>query len=235
MTCGIYTLVFTDYDPVYVGQSANIEKRFKEHIYSLLRNDSNYKLQYAFANYNAPELFILEECNISDLNSKEIYWIQHLDTVTNGLNIFEGPVEILRGEKHPNSVYSNTQILEVAKLLVKQPLISYKDISTITGVSKAVIENIVSKKSHAWVWLNGEISYSQVVALKEARQRGSLTAGRLSKTYPTIISPDGIEHSNIPNLKEFSERFSLNHSHLCGVLNGKRKSHKGWRVKESVG
>ena len=44
-----------------------------------------------------------------------------------------------------------------------------------------------------------------------------------------LFSPDG----NLvlgKNIKEFAVQNSLNPAHLCAILNGKRKSHKGWKI-----
>ena len=235
MTCGIYALMFNDYEPFYIGQSINIEKRYKEHLYSFIRKDCNEKMLYAYTHFGDPECVIVEECAQDNLDSRELYWIKKLDVVNTGLNMTEGPVEVLRGEKHPNAKYSNDQIMRVAELLIQVPLISYRNIAELTGVKKTTIENIVCKGSHSWVWSATNIPFSKIQELKNIRKTESLTAERRGKVYPPILSPEGIEYTNIPNLKEFSNKFGLNHSHLCGVLNGKVKSHKGWKLKESAG
>lgn len=48
----------------------------------------------------------------------------------------------------------------------------------------------------------------------------------------TIKSPSG-EIYNSSNVAEFSRNHNLNPSCLCNVINGKRKSHKGWTLPET--
>lgn len=44
-----------------------------------------------------------------------------------------------------------------------------------------------------------------------------------------LLSPDGSLVLG-KNIKEFAVQNSLNPAHLCAILNGKRKSHKGWKM-----
>jgi group I intron endonuclease len=45
-----------------------------------------------------------------------------------------------------------------------------------------------------------------------------------------LISPDGDIHTSINGIKDFATEHNLSPNHLCELLHGKRKSHKGWRV-----
>lgn len=119
MTCGIYLI--TCMDVKYVGQSMNIEKRIKNHIYLFNRNNhDNPYLQRLWNKYGDEEFSfdILEETLLDekDLNNKEIYWIEKLNTLSpNGANLMEGGhrnvhtpdvrakmSEDRRGENNPN-------------------------------------------------------------------------------------------------------------------------------------
>jgi hypothetical protein len=71
--CGIYKIYKNS--RVYVGQSRNIEKRWKMHMRQINRNIHPY-----FTNKESDELLyeILEECKTSELGIKEILWAQRL-------------------------------------------------------------------------------------------------------------------------------------------------------------
>jgi predicted GIY-YIG superfamily endonuclease len=69
MTSGIYKLKFEGTSKVYIGQSVNIEKRFKEHIRSLKNRTSAKKLLSGFDTFGHPSIVILEECKDKDLMS----------------------------------------------------------------------------------------------------------------------------------------------------------------------
>lgn len=230
MTCGIYALVFDDYDPFYVGQSSNIEVRYAQHIYALARKDCNFKLLQAYAEYGKPELYILDTCLPCELDAKELYYISKFDCVDAGLNEWAGPVSVMRGERHPNAKYTDSQVREVIIMLADAKILPFRDISTVTGVSVSAIQNISSGKtaSHFEAELPNE--YIILKARRGNRVSSASSAYGRGIVYPTILSPSGNEYK-IENVTKFAKEHGLNMSHLCGVLNGVRKSHLGWRLK----
>ena len=230
MTCGIYSLVFTDYEPFYIGQSVNIEKRYKEHLYALNRRDSNKKLLNAFMLHGFPELFILEETEEENLDILELKYITKFNTAETGLNEWAGPVSVLRGEKHPNSKYTDERIKEVIKLLALDSILSFKVISEKTQVSIHTIESVSSGRNYSHLKNHLPIEYSILESRKGSRKSSASSAKGRGIFYPTILSPNGDEF-NIENISKFALENNLNKSHLCGVLNGVRKSHKRWKLK----
>lgn len=54
MTIGIYRLCFNGTDQCYVGQSVNIEKRYKQHLSSFINNKANPKMMEAYIQYGNP-------------------------------------------------------------------------------------------------------------------------------------------------------------------------------------
>lgn len=87
MAIGIYALYWEEQDLIYIGQSQNIERRFSEHIYKLTNTKhTNYKVQNAYNLYGLPVLNILEQCEISELNTLEISYTKEF----NGLDKHRG-------------------------------------------------------------------------------------------------------------------------------------------------
>lgn len=83
---GIYKIT-SPTGKVYVGQSVNIEKRFKE--YFKLRNcKGQVKLYNSFIKYNVKKhsFEVIEECNIELLNDRERYYQDLYSVLTKGLN-----------------------------------------------------------------------------------------------------------------------------------------------------
>lgn len=83
MNIGIYKITSPS-GKVYIGQSINIEKRFKEHRNSI--NQKQTKLYKSFQKYGYinHKFEIIEECDLEQLNEREIYWKQyHLNLVNN--------------------------------------------------------------------------------------------------------------------------------------------------------
>lgn len=75
---------------VYIGQSVDIEKRWKMHK-GLYGSKSN-KLKRSLIKYGISEhLFeVIEECSVEQIYEREIYWIEFYNSVEKGLNILEG-------------------------------------------------------------------------------------------------------------------------------------------------
>ena len=83
-TIGIYCIENIDTNKKYIGQSVNIEGRWSKHKTALRQNshDNDY-LQKAWNKYgeNQFKFYILEKCEESELNEKEIYYINYYNTL----------------------------------------------------------------------------------------------------------------------------------------------------------
>lgn len=72
---GIYAVEKIGCKEIYIGQSINIEKRLYSHAHSC-KEDWQVKFHWY------PELFktfVLEKCEIDDLNDKENYWMDYYE------------------------------------------------------------------------------------------------------------------------------------------------------------
>lgn len=92
---GIYKIENKLNGKCYIGQSVNIEKRWKRHKRDAQNKNSesyNYPLQRAFRKYNIEnfDFSIVEECKKHELNEKEIYWINKYNSRQEGYNISNG-------------------------------------------------------------------------------------------------------------------------------------------------
>ena len=75
----------------YIGQSININKRFREHksaAFNQNSRDYNFAIHAAIRKYGLDnfDFIILEECAPERLNEREIYWIAFYDSYHNGYN-----------------------------------------------------------------------------------------------------------------------------------------------------
>jgi hypothetical protein len=85
---GIYKIT-SPTNRVYVGQSINIEKRFKQ--YKNLQNVSEQKALYnSFLKYGVSNhtFEVIEECEINLLNERERFYQEFYDVLNKGLNCF---------------------------------------------------------------------------------------------------------------------------------------------------
>lgn len=82
---GIYKIISPS-GKIYIGQSINIEKRFKQ--YEKLNCIKQVKLYNSFLKYGVcNHLFhIVEECLVEELNEKETYWGIFYNVLNKGLN-----------------------------------------------------------------------------------------------------------------------------------------------------
>lgn len=192
MTIGIYALLFDNY--VYIGQSINISRRIEEHNTKFFTNTASTKVQNAFNTYGIPEVYILQECSKLELDYYEKLWIKEFDSFNGeyGLNSTLGGSSSGVGTDNINSVYTKDQLIEVLRLLVQYPYLSYEDISNSTQVSKFTIQDIVLERKHSDL---REYAPSYMLALDAVRADRIRTARCRTNKYPTIKSPDGTEYN----------------------------------------
>ena len=86
MSCGIYKFQNDITNEVYIGQSVNIEERYKHHVREYLNGTTKFYKgiqQYGIENFRFE---IVELCHKDQLNEREIYWIDFYDSFNNGYN-----------------------------------------------------------------------------------------------------------------------------------------------------
>ena len=227
MTIGIYRLLFSGTTKCYVGQSINIENRFRQHITSLISGTSNKKMLEAYTSFGLPKLDILSECTEAELDTLEIETIDIFDCVNNGFNMIATTTPSNTGEDHPRCTYSNEKIIEVAKLL-SDTANKAKDISDKTGVSIFVVQDIANLKTHGWIKEHSPEIHAKLVVLKGTRKNPRTIQDRGTE-YPLVISPSKVTY-RITNLKRFCDEHTLDRSNFRRMLQGSYKSCAGWKV-----
>ncbi len=84
---GIYKIT-SPTGKVYVGQSVNIESRFRQYKSSLANSRSQIALYNSFLRHGTANhsFTIVEECEIKNLNNRERYWQDYYNVLEEGLN-----------------------------------------------------------------------------------------------------------------------------------------------------
>lgn len=97
---GIYIITNKLNGKIYIGQSINIEERWKQHIYKAFNENEigyNSAIHQAFRKYGVEnfDFSVLEECDQEELDDKEIQWIKDKNSMSpNGYNILAGGQKI---------------------------------------------------------------------------------------------------------------------------------------------
>lgn len=226
MTTGIYRLVFKNTNKCYIGQSINIEQRFKAHTNSLLKGTCNPKLFQAYNNFGLPDLDILCECSEKELDSLEAQAIEIFNSVEHGFNIYHDASQTPKyyGENSPRCNYTNEQLISAAKLLAN-PTNKAKDIAEQLDITLDVVQSIASLKCHGWLKEEIPETYEKLAQLRGTRKNPRTAIYNVS-----VISPTGTVYTSITNLKTFCELHELDRTNFRKLLKGKQKVCSGWKV-----
>lgn len=136
-------------DKVYIGQSINVENRFKEHCKG---NYDNSIIDAAIQKYGKEHFWyeILEE-KTENYNDQERYWIQYYNSLTpNGYNILMGGEDppIYYGDNHPSTKISDAKVKEL-KLDLKNTTVSLGNLAKKYNISKRQVLRINSGSSRS--------------------------------------------------------------------------------------
>lgn len=235
----------------YVGQTIKrLQDRITGHICDA-RNKEGFKFQKALRKYGEEsfEWKILIECDNKDLNDKEIYFIEKLDTVKNGYNVSYGGGGSY-GIKSPSTskrMKENNPMFnpEIAKKVVKTKKRRGTDSSGKTieefynNIEKA--ERVRREASKRMKKNNPMFNPGSVRKANETKRLNNSyfkshseeSKKKMSKSKSKnwiIIYPDGNE-IQISNLLNFCKNNNLSCGHMSNVSSGKRIQHKGYRCR----
>lgn len=110
---GIYKITNKENGKIYIGQSNNIERRFREH--KTKGSTSRIPLDVAIQKYGVESFSfeVVEECSIEELNTKESFWIKHYNSIEKGYNLSEGGDHQSRGENNGRALISEEEVKEI--------------------------------------------------------------------------------------------------------------------------
>lgn len=153
MTCGIYKITNKINGHCYIGQSINIEERWREHRNSINTVNSWDRSIYQAIRKYGKENFsweIIEECSKEELDNKEIYWINYYNSYKNGYNQTTG------GEgTHGNGIKITKEQVNKIRDLLKNTNLTNKEIGDKYNVS----ETLISAINTGYYWYDLNIKY----------------------------------------------------------------------------
>jgi group I intron endonuclease len=135
MSCGIYKIENLINGKVYIGQSVHIERRWREHKQDADRLVGKAILKHGEENF----IFsILEEPLVSQLDEREIYYIQKFNSlVPNGYNLLSG------GYANSNN-YTNLSLQNIYEIhgLIIDDIMTFEEIAEKFSVCRRTITRI---------------------------------------------------------------------------------------------
>ena len=152
MSCGIYKITNNINQKVYIGQSIDIIRRWRNHKSFNESLCGHYPLYQAFKKYGLENFSfeIIEECLPQELNDKEIYWIDFYNSYYNGYNQTTG------GQESNNATIKiSKEDIQIIYDLLLNSSISQKEIASMFLVGEDTISEINQGKTR----INPNLNY----------------------------------------------------------------------------
>lgn len=222
---GIYKLKF-ETGQYYIGQSVNLNNRYKEHCRLLLLNKHhNYKIQELYNKLNVlPTFEIIIECPVSELDTRESALINLKDV--NCLNIKAGGDNNF-GFNALTAKYLTVDIELAFLILVNNPGISHKEVAEFVGVDINTVHDISAGRNRAFTEM--KVRYPEEYQ-KLLKQKANNTRG---KNTIVLQHEDGRVVTLISGeFSAFCKANNVQNSNLSKLISGQRKTTMGWKLIE---
>jgi len=226
MSCGVYILYYeTDDFQYYIGKSTNIERRFRDHCRELKNSTHKNKALFeGFIKHGTPSLSILEivDCIDSLLYTREIFWIKEFDSFNNGMNETIGGEGVGSGEMHPASLYTNDEIINLVKYILKHSKDTLTKVSIALNIDLNTVRAVACGSEHTWLHKEIPDEYIELLSLSGTRVSG--LKGELA--YSSIYSNEKIieiMHYLLEGYtaKEVSLQLNVGVQTIYGIFNGR--------------
>ena len=118
MSCGIYKITNQLNGHSYIGQSIDIQRRWRTHKNYTAQETTPLYLAFEKYGINNFTFEIIEECQPEDLDQREIYWIEYYNSYLKGYNQTTGG----QGNSNNSIKLSTEDIDEIYDLLINSSL-----------------------------------------------------------------------------------------------------------------
>lgn len=229
-TSGIYKITCVPTGKVYVGSAIDLQARRSVHLYELRRGTHHSRyLQRAWDKYGEGSfVFEVIELVLSPfLTDREQYWLNKLQSFdpTRGFNLRRIAQSNLGLKKTPEAIERGASKIRGRK---REPM------------SDAQKEQMSTarKGRDLGKWQGRKHRPESIEKMREAKKHTPMPLGieaakvkAVSREY-IVTSPEGIEQ-HVKNLNAFCREQGIVRANLQAVVNGKIKSHKGWKCRRA--
>ena len=223
--CGIYKIENLINNKVYIGQSRDIKKRWREHMREL--NNKTHRNQhlisawhkYGFENFSFE---ILEECDEEILNSREVYWMNYYNSLDKnyGYNLMEENPDGTRKQSKESVIKRNTNENGECTLVKDEEVIRIKKLYS-QGYDIDFILSVIDNKF---------INYNKINSIVNLNSYINIGTEYNNKLYELKIEYNYFypSYENIKNLKldiinlnntyiSISKKYNLSKHMICKI------------------
>lgn len=215
---------------IYIGQSKNVEERFKGHCKSSSSQHHNSLIDRAINKYGKEHFwFEILEKDVEDYDEREKYWIKYYNSKHPiGYNLADGGESppVYYGEKHPNAKISDNKVKQLKFDLAKTTL-PLSELATKYNISKKQVLRInqgVSRSSIHETYpirqqpnCNGKLTPEQVDEIIELLQFTYRFNGDIAKEYGVDVHTISDINQGVYHKKE-DIQYPIRNWKSCGVI-----------------
>lgn len=175
---GIYKISNDLNNKIYIGQSTHIENRWKQHVYCALNpSRCNMTIDFEMGKLGVShfKIEVIEECQVKDLDKREIYWISYFDSYKNGYNSTCGG-KSLKGEDHPRAILNEEDVWSIRELYARHvPFRDAWEIYKNAGITKRGFQKIwrfdTWRHIHPDVYTNENLEWHKTFAVGHSKDQ----------------------------------------------------------------
>ena len=216
MSIGIYKIENLINHKIYIGQSIEIERRWQKH----LNATDDFIIHKALKKYGKENFSftILEECDTSQLDEKETYWITYYNSlVPNGYNMISG------GSNGAGLAKGKSVLQYSLDGIFIQEYQSASQASAATNICHSDIcrccrEEIIRAGQFQWKYKGSKKT------IKPLKARLDFTVLQINPITDEVIN-------EFQSLSEATKKTNIAKATICNVCNGKGKTAGGFKWK----
>ena len=196
--CGIYRIENLINHKSYIGQSVDIYERWRDHKWALNnKKHNNTHLVRSWHKYGADnfQFTIVEQCDESQLNGREIYWVAYYDAYYHGYNQTKG------GDGCLGKVWTDEERENISRAVLQIDL-SGNVIQRFINIDDAETQTSID---HRQIWNCANKHYTSMMRNGKVYAKASKTAGGYIWVYEDDMSNFDLSwyQSNSPSYKTY--------------------------------